>query len=69
MKLEILQKAATFKSFLLLGYKNTQSLFFVTVFFNIFTRQTLTDDFRGFTQKYELRVSFKIVKRQPKTNC
>ena len=40
-------KAATFKSFLLLSYKNTQSLFFVIVLFNIFIRQILTDDFLG----------------------
>ena len=38
-------KAATFKSFYDLNYKNTQLLFFVTVLFNIFMRQTLTDDF------------------------
>ena len=37
-------KAATFKSFLHLSYKNTQLLYFVTVLFNIFMRQTLTDD-------------------------
>ena len=40
-------KAATFKNFLHLSYKNTQLLFFVTVLFNIFIRQTLTDDFWG----------------------
>ena len=48
---------ATFKSFLHLSYENTQLLFFMTALFNIFTRQTLTDDF-SVTQKYELRVSF-----------
>ena len=30
-----------------LSYKNTQLLFFVTVLFNIFMRQTLTNDFWG----------------------
>ena len=36
-------KAATFKGFLRLTYKNTQQLFSVTVAFNIFMRQTLND--------------------------
>ena len=40
-------KAATFKSFLHLSYKNTKLLYFVTVLFNIIMRQTLTDDFCG----------------------
>ena len=40
-------EAATFKSFLHLSYKNTKLLCFVTVLFNIFMRQTLTDDFWG----------------------
>ena len=39
-------KAATFPSFPHLSYKNTQLLFFVTVLFNIFMRQTLNNDFR-----------------------
>ena len=39
-------KAATFKSFLHLSYKNTQ-LLFLTVFFDIFMKQTLTNDFWG----------------------
>ena len=38
---------AAFKSFLHLSYKNTQILFFETVPFNFFVRQTLTDDFWG----------------------
>ena len=38
-------KAATFKNFFPLSYKNTQLLFFVTVPFNIFMRQTLNNDF------------------------
>ena len=39
--------AATFKSFLYLSYKNAQLLFPVTALFNIFMRQTLTNDFWG----------------------
>ena len=38
-------KAATFKSFFQLSYKSTQLHVFVTALFNIFMRQTLTDDF------------------------
>ena len=40
-------KAATFKSFLHLSYKNTQLLFLWTVLFNIFMRQTITNDLWG----------------------
>ena len=47
MEVGNITKAASFKSFLHLSYKNTQLLFFVTVLFNIFLRQTLTDDFWG----------------------
>ena len=47
MEVVNITKAATFKIFLHLIYKNTQLLFFVTVLFNIFMRQTLTDDFWG----------------------
>ena len=38
-------KAATFKRFLHLSYKNIELLFLWTVLFNIFMRQTLPDDF------------------------
>ena len=38
-------KAATFKSFLHQSYKNKQLLFFVTVIFTYFMRQTLTNNF------------------------
>ena len=39
-------KGATFLvSFLHLSFKNAQLLFFMTVLFNIFMKQTLTDDF------------------------
>ena len=48
MEVGNIAKAATVKSFLRLSYKNT--LFFVTVHFNIFMRQTLTDDFGGYTK-------------------
>ena len=47
MEVENITKSATFKSFLHLSNKNTQLFFFVTVLFNIFIRQTLTDDFWG----------------------
>ena len=60
MEVENITKTATFKSFLLLSYKNTQFLFLQIVLFNIFVIQTLTDDFWGLTQKFELRVSFNI---------
>ena len=61
MKVENITEAATFKSFLHLNYKKHTITFFVTGLFNIFMRQTLTDDFWGLgvAQKYELRVSFK----------
>ena len=42
--MEILQKLKK-NIFLHLSYKNTQLLFFVAVLFNIFMKQTLTDDF------------------------
>ena len=45
MEVENITKTATFKSFLLLSYKNTQLLFLQIVLFNIFMIQTLTDDF------------------------
>ena len=38
-------KAATFKTFLDLSYKSTHLHVFVTALFNIFMKQTLTDDF------------------------
>ena len=47
MEVGNITKAATFKSFFYLSYKNTKLLCFVTVLFNIFMRQTLTDDFGG----------------------
>ena len=47
MEVGNISEAATFESFFHLSYKNTQLLFFVTVLFNIFMRQTLTDNFWG----------------------
>ena len=47
MEVGNITKASTFKSFNHLNYKNTQLLFFATGLFNIFMRQTLTDDFWG----------------------
>ena len=40
-------KAPSFKSFLHLSYKKAHINLFMTVSFNIFLRQTLTDDFLG----------------------
>ena len=45
MEAENVIKAATFKSFSHLSNKTTQLLLFMAVIFNIFIRQTLTDDF------------------------
>ena len=47
MEVGNITKAVTFKCSLLLSYKNTQLLFFVTVVFNIFHEKTLTDNFGG----------------------
>ena len=47
MEVGNLTKAATFKSFFHLSYKNTQLLFSVAVLFNVFMRQTLTNAFWG----------------------
>ena len=47
MEVGNITKVAAFKSFFHLSYTNTQILFFVTVLFNFFMRQTLTDDFGG----------------------
>ena len=44
MEVGNITKAATFKSFLHLSYKNTVT-FFMAVLFNIFMRQALTDTF------------------------
>ena len=49
MEAEYTTKAATFESSLHLNSKNT-IIFFVTVLFNIFMRQKLTDDLWGYTK-------------------
>ena len=54
-------KAATFKGFLHLSYKNLQLLFFVTVLLNISQKTNINRWFLEVTQKYELRVSFKRI--------
>ena len=47
MEIGNVSKAATFKSFLHLSYKNTQFLFLRQCFLINFMRQTLTVDFWG----------------------
>ena len=61
MEVRNITKAATFKSFLRLSYKNTQLLFFVTVLFNIFMRQTLSDDFWGLRKNMNCAFPFRIL--------
>ena len=56
-------KAATFKSFLHLSYENTH-YFFVTVLFNIFMRQTLTDDFWEIHKNMNGAFTLKTVERR-----
>ena len=57
-KIGNITKAATFKSFLYLSYKNTQLLFSLTVVLYIFHETNINWWFLEVTQKYELRVSF-----------
>ena len=47
MEVGNITKPATFISFLLPNYKKYTITIFVTVLFNIFMRQTLTNDFLG----------------------
>ena len=47
MEVRNILKAATFKSFPHLSYKNSQSPFLWKVLFNTFMRQTSKDDFLG----------------------
>ena len=60
-----ISKAAIFKSFLQLNYKNTKLLYFLTVLFNIFMKQTLTDDFCGLHKNmncaFPLKVPIRII--------
>ena len=53
IEVENITKAATFKSFL------THNYFFVTVLFNIFMKQTLTDDFWGLHKNMNCAFSLK----------
>ena len=53
MELGNVTKAANFKSFLHLGYKNTQLLFLWTILFNIVMRQTLNNDYGGLHTKMD----------------
>ena len=53
----MLQKVVTFKSFFYLSYRSTLLVFFVTVLFKYFIRQTLTDDFWGFNTEADLKKS------------
>ena len=57
MEVRNITEAATLKSFLHLSYKNAQFLFFVTVLFNIFMRQTMI--FGGYTRIYMNQVYMK----------
>ena len=59
MEVGNITKAAPFKSFLHLSYKNTKLLYFVTVIFNYFHETNIKRWFLVVTQKYELPVSFK----------
>ena len=60
MEVGNITEVAIFKSFLHLSYKNTQLFFFVTVLFNIFHEENVNWLFLGVTEKYGLRVSFKV---------
>ena len=59
MEVENITKAATFKTFLHVIYKNTELLFFATALFNIHMRNNNRWLLRV-TQKYDWRVSFKF---------
>ena len=61
MELRNITKAATFRIFLHLSYK-IPITFFVTVLFNIFTRETLTDNFWSYkkNRNYTLLLSIGI---------
>ena len=58
MEVGNITKAATFESFLFLSYKNTQSR--NDRAFQYFHETNINRLFFGVTQKYELRVSFKV---------
>ena len=58
MELRNIAKAATFKSFPQIIYKNTITYFYDSVF-QYFHETNINQLFLRVTQKYELRVSFK----------
>ena len=58
MEVGNITKAAIFKSFLYVSYKN--SAFLRTVLFNIFMRQTLTDDFGGLHRNMNCAFPLKV---------
>ena len=60
MEVGSITKAANFKGFLHLSYKNTKLLFFVTVFFKIFMRKT-TDHFWGLHKNMNCGFLLKIL--------
>ena len=64
MELGNITKTANFKSFLHLSSQNTQLLFVWTVLFDIFTRQTLTDDFGGLHTN--MNCAFPLIKTKAK---
>ena len=67
MKVGNITKAAAFKKFFHLSYKSTQILFFVTVLFIFFMRQTLTDDFWGLHKN--MNCAFPLIKIKIRVTC
>ena len=65
MEAEYTTKAATFEISLHLNSKNT-IIFFVTVLFNIFMRQKLTDDFWGVHKNMNCAFPTKSLSLKPK---
>ena len=63
MEVGNITKAATFKSFLHLSYKNTKLFYLVTVLFSICMRQTLTDDFGGLHKNMNCAFPLANIKR------
>ena len=69
MEVGNITKAANFKSFLHLSYKNIKLLYFVTVLFNIFMRQTLIDDFWGLHKNMNCAFPLKILQISQENSC
>ena len=61
-KMEILQKLLLWKFLFTKVIKNTQLLFLWTVLYNIFMRQTLTDDFWGLHKNMNCTFPLKMMK-------